>query len=171
MSAFQVTHGQQEIVEDARNRTIRRFWAKVSRGPGCWEWTGSRNPVNGYGQFHPTKHTNYRAHRFAYEVSVGPIPPGMLVMHACDNRRCVNPAHLSLGTQLDNMRDAVAKGRTVGQRSRWTHCLRGHEFTVENTGYRKGHKPDKRERFCRICTLEQRRQANRRWYDRHRRRA
>lgn len=55
------------------------------------------------------------AHRYAYEQAKGPIPDGMVVMHTCDNRKCVNPEHLIVGTQSDNMRDCVAKGRRQDQ--------------------------------------------------------
>lgn len=75
----------------------------------CWEWQGTINP-NGYGmvRFQRKAHS---AHRLSYEIHVGPIPDGMLVLHRCDNRRCVNPHHLRIGTDADNMRDKVNKGR------------------------------------------------------------
>jgi hypothetical protein len=78
---------------------------------GCWLWTGARFKT-GYGGLRADNGRTVRAHRFSYELRRGPIPPGLDVMHACDVRLCVNPAHLSIGTRLDNMRDAVAKGRT-----------------------------------------------------------
>lgn len=75
----------------------------------CWLWTGAINS-NGYGRF-IDKNTHKLAHRVAYELFVGPIPEAMNVCHTCDERKCVNPHHLWLGSQSDNLRDAVAKDR------------------------------------------------------------
>lgn len=90
----------------------RRFWVQVRRDPsGCWMWSGSTNP-NGYG--HVTLHGVRGAHRIAWALMNGPIPAGRVVMHGCDNPPCVNPDHLSLGSQMDNIHDAIAKGRRRG---------------------------------------------------------
>lgn len=92
-----------------------RFWSRVDRrGPDeCWPWTGSRNPA-GYGAFsRGGKRSN--THRVAWEMTHGPIPGRLHVLHACDNPPCCNPAHLSLGTHEDNMADMVAKGRGRGR--------------------------------------------------------
>jgi hypothetical protein len=79
---------------------------------GCWEWSGAKNK-RGYGRL--TVHGSWwAAHRYAYSAFVGPIPPGLLVLHRCDNPSCVNTAHLFLGTQKDNMRDMAEKGRWNG---------------------------------------------------------
>lgn len=94
-----------------------RFWAKVNvQSPEeCWEWQGSkrggnRTPIP-YGEIRVSNTKTLRAHRVAYELSVGPIPDGMSICHSCDNPLCVNPNHLWAGTHKDNMRDMAQKGR------------------------------------------------------------
>lgn len=93
---------------------VRRFVEKVSEEPdenGCWLWIGgkSRNRSNlRYGSFN-----GMRAHRLIYEWVVGFIPDGMVILHTCDVPHCVNPNHLRLGTQADNVRDMIEKGRKV----------------------------------------------------------
>lgn len=92
------------------------FWSKVMKSPGCWEWLG-RLSDRGYGCFDTSAGRKskkiFRAHRLAWVLVNGDIPSGMHVLHRCDNRACVNPAHLFLGTHDDNMRDMDAKGRRV----------------------------------------------------------
>lgn len=75
----------------------------------CWEWHGAVGR-NGYGRFAAYGRTG-GAHRFSWHLYCGPIPAGLLVCHHCDNPKCVNPAHLFLGTQRDNIHDSVKKGR------------------------------------------------------------
>lgn len=75
---------------------------------GCWEWIGST--VTGYGKFRDDRKM-VLAHRMSFLVFNGDIPMNMQICHKCDNRKCINPDHLFIGTQLDNIRDCVAKGR------------------------------------------------------------
>ena len=81
------------------------FFKNTRKTKGCWIWTGSKNR-DGYGRFYHTS-----AHRASYEIFKGGIPVGISVLHSCDNPSCVNPNHLWLGTQADNMHDCIAKGR------------------------------------------------------------
>lgn len=83
---------------------------------GCWEWTGGVFKDSGYGKFNGGKGDDGKwvtayAHRASHELHIGPIPAGLSVLHRCDNRLCVNPDHLFLGTQRDNIHDMLAKGR------------------------------------------------------------
>jgi hypothetical protein len=84
----------------------------------CWLWSGGKNG-DGYGSFHANG--NKKAHQVAYELYVGEIPKGMLVLHKCDNPACVNPDHLSLGTHQQNMADMKAKGRGNGPKGEMAH--------------------------------------------------
>lgn len=92
-----------------------RFWRKVRfTDSGCWEWTGSTN--GRYGEIRLSKKVKVYAHRFAYERTFGELDPKIVVMHRCDNPLCVRVAHLSVGTQLENILDMLAKGRHHSQR-------------------------------------------------------
>ena len=89
---------------------MRRFWSKVKRGPGCWEWQASTQ-WDGYGRYW-NKGKTVPAHRFSWEMIHGPIPEGMIVCHSCDVKMCVRPSPLFIGTQSENIQDAARKGRT-----------------------------------------------------------
>ncbi len=86
------------------------FWSHVKKGPGCWEWNGGRVGGRGYGYMGFGKKSE-RGTRVSWELHHGCIPDGIYVLHRCDNPKCVRPSHLFLGTQFDNMRDCVKKGR------------------------------------------------------------
>ena len=90
-----------------------RFWEKVIKTPTCWLWRGALLP-NGYGQFGAQvlgMRGSALAHRVSYYLANGTLPADLCVLHTCDNRKCVNPAHLVLGTNQDNTDDMLQKGR------------------------------------------------------------
>ena len=99
------------IKENLRPDSIIRFWEKVEMIPfhECWEWTAARNE-RGYGIFGVGKNTD-KAHRISYRLTKGHIPPGMFILHSCDNPGCVNPAHLRTGTPKENSQDAIIRKR------------------------------------------------------------
>jgi len=126
------------------NRYVR-FWAKVDKTGDCWEWTGGKIP-GGYGQFWSGER-QMGAHRFAYELCVGPIPSGLVIDHLCRNRACVNPEHLHAVSQRWN----ILLG--AGNPSK-THCPQSHPLSGENL-----YTPPKGGRYCRECM----RQRSREW--------
>ena len=126
-------------------------WVRITDPEGCWEWVGAKS-YNGYGRF-SIGGRYYGTHRVAYELFGGSIPTGMCILHSCDNPPCVNPAHLRLGTQLDNMRDMHAKGRArqggpVAANRAKTHCKRGHPFAGDNL-----RPAGAKGRRCKMCSM------------------
>lgn len=116
------------------------FWSQVAQGApdACWRWLGKHSP-NGYGKFYFWRSAQMRtgttAHRVAYALRFGPFKASLVVDHLCNNKSCVNPAHLKATTNADN----------VGRAVRRTHCPKGHAFTRENTYINNG------RHSCRAC--------------------
>jgi hypothetical protein len=122
---------------------VKRFWEKVEKTPDCWLWVGTRDQKD-YGKFWNGT-TAVIAHRYAYELLVGPIPDGLHIDHLCRVHRCVNPDHLEAVTNRENV--LRGEGPTAINAAK-THCIHGHEFTPENTiTNRLGH------RWCRTCHI------------------
>jgi hypothetical protein len=110
------------------------FWSKVNKENDCWLWTGGISK-SGYGNYR-----NNGSHRYAYEITFGEIPKGMLVMHKCDVRACVNPDHLSIGTHKDNSKDMVAKNRNLDWRGErhGAHKLKEKDVIYIREHYKRG---------------------------------
>lgn len=101
-----------KLAEATRGADFARFFDHVemeANSIGCWEWQAKRD-VGGYGYFScgPKSH---RAHRWLYQLIHGPVADDLVVRHKCDNRRCVNPRHLEIGTSADNKNDQIVRGR------------------------------------------------------------
>lgn len=137
-----------------RKPLMERFWAMVEKTDNCWLWKGSLSR-DGYGLSSITGNT-VRAHRLAFEWAKGVIPKGMTIDHLCRNRACVNPDHLEIVTNRDNILRGIG---FAAKHARATHCLQGHLYDLFNTYLTSdGH------RDCRTCRVE----ATRRWRARQR---
>lgn len=124
-----------------------RFWPKVEKTDGCWNWTAAQNGV-GYGVIGSGGKYGriVCAHRLSYEIANGPIPPGLVIDHLCRNPACVNPDHLEAVTQGENLRrGSWAIGVRVAPHPK-THCPQGHALTGDNLRVdSRGH------RVCKQC--------------------
>lgn len=129
---------------------MERFMAKVSPEPntGCWLWTAA-STGHGYGLISLSFSKNDLAHRTSWRLFHGPIPDGLWVLHKCDVPSCVNPAHLFLGTQTDNMIDASEKKRINVQKR--DSCLHGHAYVGRNLAVTISSRNGRPFRRCREC--------------------
>lgn len=122
-----------------KSRNIKFFWKKILKTPGgCWLWQGKKS--HGYGMC-MVNYKYVRAHRRSYELVNGPIPLGMQLHHTCAVRRCVNPEHLVLTTNMEH------PGNICAANKRKTYCPKGHEYSPGNT-YTY---PNMKKRRCRKC--------------------
>ena len=123
-----------------------RFWGKVVKTESCWLWTGNKTPL-GYGQLGRNHTGSNYVHRLSYEMTFGDIPEGLVIDHLCRNRNCVNPDHLEVVTQREN----ILRGDGVAAKNaKKTHCPNGHALSGDNLyTYNNG-----RHRRCRVCFIK-----------------
>lgn len=122
-----------KIDKRSKEAITARFLTKVEKTSTCWMWRGCVDKL-GYGRCSPELYGSSRAHRSSYMLFVGTIPDGLCVMHACDVRNCVNPSHLAVGTQEENIADMVRKGRCQrvgGKRGEESHYAKLTEKEVK----------------------------------------
>jgi len=126
-------------------KNIIRFLKKVEEAGFCWGWKAS-TIRGGYGQF-SVNYKNVLAHRFSYELFRGEIPEGMTLDHLCRNRACVNPIHLEIVTNHENILRGLT-GKMNNHQTKKTHCPKGHDY-IESNLSKGGLKHGKR--ICLIC--------------------
>lgn len=146
-------YGSDDLPQVSDDERFDRSWV-LDPQTGCHLWLRAIDK-GGYGHFCPAGRRSIRAHRYAWIRKHGPVPTGLVLDHiVCDNPRCCNAEHLvAVTNQVNTRRDPLSPH---GINSRKTHCIRGHEFTKENTYWR----PDGRGRNCRAC-LKDRQARNR----------
>lgn len=123
----------------------QRFWPKVAKTEGCWQWTAAKTSW-GYGVFWDGARL-VGAHRYAYESEVGPVGEGLDLDHLCRNPSCVNPAHLEPVPHRVNVARGDAGKATGVKNLAKTHCPQGHEYALGNTYIN----PGSGQRHCREC--------------------
>lgn len=131
-----------EVDEATKARFASKYRVDES---GCWIWEAATHK-SGYGQF-GLRSGHVRAHRFSYELHVGPIPEGLVIDHLCKVRNCVNPSHLEAVTVTENTR----RGSAWDFNRSKTHCPHVHEYTPENTFVMRQAKGGGPRRVCRTC--------------------
>jgi hypothetical protein len=129
------------------DKDVYRFQSYLRPQEGCWGYKGFKRS-DGYKQF-VIKKRPYQAHRISWMMfNESEIPEGLVVRHKCDNRECVNPLHLEIGTVLDNVRDRDTRGRNY--ESNKVHCPKGHAYTDK--------KSKRNKRVCLPCAKERERE-------------
>jgi hypothetical protein len=136
-----MSHASRDIPEQVRDKVT------VDVSTGCWEWMGARS--DGYGRLRVAGQTPY-AHRYVYMLLVGPVPDGRVLDHKCNNRACVNPDHLDVVAQKENVQRGRLPGLVRARQLAKTACPAGHPYADTNLYSR----PDGR-RACRACRHEQ----------------
>ena len=135
-----LTDSMEVLPMTSKRKPLDRFLSKIDPAPGpCWMWVGSRN-AKGYGQFFDGK--TVKAHRWAYQFFVGPIPKGLVIDHTCRVPSCVRPDHLRV---LSNRTNILIGSGPPALNRRKTHCPQGHEYDERNTLITKD------GRHCRAC--------------------
>jgi hypothetical protein len=142
-------HDQQGRFKSSPRGCVAVFYRSFEKTDDCWLWTGPKTDL-GYGKIN-TGRLRYLAHRLSLQLASGEMGDGLYACHHCDTPACVRPSHLFWGTQTDNMRDALLKGRHLGGafNAAKTHCPKGHPLSVKR-------KSDG-SRYCPTCCNARRR--------------